>query len=388
MKKHKVKKPSFYYDPTLLVVVICLLSFGLLMVGSASMVISDKQYGYSFHYIIRQVIFVVLGISGGWLATRVPLRVWEKSSRNLFIVSLVFLMLVLIPGIGLKINGSRRWLNLGFISLQVSEFVKLTSILYLSSYLSRYSVLIKESLATFMKPIAVLTVLGFLLLMEPDFGALTVIAIVFISLLFITGARLLPFFVMLVSVLCVMAALAILAPYRFLRLTTFLHPWSHAYGSGYQLTQSLIAFGRGGWFGVGLGNSIQKLHYLPEAHSDFIFAVIAEELGFVGELLLVLLIAFFVYRLFVLAKRSDQRGLLYPKYVCYGLGLWVSVQSFINIGVTAGILPTKGLTLPFVSYGGSSMLVSCVSVGIVLRVAYELSFSDTGHANSVARYRR
>ncbi len=375
MKKQKVKKPSFYYDHALIIVVVCLLSFGLLMVGSASMVISDKIYHYPFHYLLRQAVYICLGVMSAWVMTRIPLRILERSSRHLMLVGMLFLLLVLIPGVGHLVNGSRRWLNLGLVSLQVSEFVKLASILYLSSYLSRYSNAIRDSLWAFVKPMLVLMLVGVLLLLEPDFGALTVITIIFLALLFVAGARLLPFSLMLFLVLGIMGSLAVLSPYRLLRVTTFLHPWSHAYSSGYQLTQSLIAFVRGGVLGVGLGNSIQKLHYLPEAHSDFIFAVIAEELGFIGEICLVLLFVFLVCKLIALTRKARDANQLFAQYVTFGVAVWMSAQALINIGVTAGILPTKGLTLPFISYGGSSILVSCITVGILLRVAYELTCS-------------
>jgi cell division protein FtsW len=378
MMTRKVKKLNFHYDYTLIIIVLCLLSFGLLMVGSASMVISDKIYNYPFHYLLRQAVFILVGIFGAWVATRIPLRIWERSSRHLMLVGLFFLLLVLIPGIGHLVNGSRRWLNLGVVSLQVSEFVKLASILYVSSYLSRYSNAIRDSLWAFVKPMLVLMLAGVLLLLEPDFGALTVITIIFLALLFVAGARLLPFSLMLVLVLGVMVSLAVLTPYRLLRVTTFLHPWSHAYSSGYQLTQSLIAFGRGGVLGVGLGNSVQKLHYLPEAHSDFIFAVIAEELGLVGEIVLIMLFVFLVSKLIFLARQARNSNRLFAQYVSFGVAVWLSVQALINIGVTTGVLPTKGLTLPFISYGGSSILVSCIAVGILLRVAYELTWSSDG----------
>ena len=377
MSRPTIKKPQFYYDHFLIVVVLCLLSFGLLMVGSASMVISDRMYNFPFHYLIRQFSFVCLGLLSAWVVTRIPLRLWEKYSRVLLVASLFFLLLVLIPGIGHLVNGSRRWIGIGPLSFQVSEFAKFTSILYIASYLSRYANAVQESLWAFLKPLLVLSVIGILLLMEPDFGALTVIAIVFLSVLFLAGARLLPFSLMLIVTLCLMVSLAVFTPYRLLRLTTFLHPWSHAYGSGYQLTQSLIAFGRGGFTGVGLGNSIQKLHYLPEAHSDFIFAVIAEELGFLGEMVLIILFILFVYRLVSLARMAQARENRFACFFTYGVAIWITVQALINIGVTTGVLPTKGLTLPFISYGGSSILVTCITVGVLFRVAYELSFGES-----------
>ena len=285
------------------------------------------------------------------------------------------MLLVLIPGIGRVVNGSRRWIRFGVMSLQVSEFVKLAGIVYLSGYLARYKNHVRKDVMGFVKPMLVLGVIGVLLLLEPDFGTLMVITITFLGMLFIAGARLWPFVLMVLLVGVAMSLLAVLSPYRLARLTTFIHPWNHAFGSGYQLTQSLIAFGRGGVWGVGLGNSIQKLFYLPEAHSDFVFAVIAEELGLLGELVLIGLFAALLVKLCALGRRCAQCGNLFSSYVCYGLMLWLGWQAMINMGVNAGMLPTKGLTLPFVSYGGSSMMVCCIAIGLLLRISYELNLT-------------
>ncbi len=244
----------------------------------------------------------------------------------------------------------------------------------MASYLARFKIQVREQAQGFLKPLMVLAFISLLLLMEPDFGGATVITITFLALLFLAGVRLLPFSALLLTVLLIMVFLIVASPYRLLRLTTFLNPWHHAFSSGYQLTQSLIAFGRGGVMGVGLGNSVQKLFYLPEAHSDFIFAVIAEELGLIGELMVIALFVAFAVRLVQLAKKAASKNHTYAQYICYGVAFWFSSQALINMGVNAGVLPTKGLTLPFISYGGSSMLVSCLAIGIVLRIAYECSF--------------
>lgn len=373
MTKRSTLKPRFYYDPALLITCALLISLGLVMVGSASMVISDRQYGFAFHYLSRQFIYVGLGVMLSWFSTRVPLRIWQKYSRFLFFSSLLLLLLVLIPGVGLVINGARRWVHLGPMTLQVSEFVKLTSVLYLSSYLSRFKIQVREQLSGFLRPMLVLSVIAILLLLEPDFGATTVITVTFLGLLFLAGARVWPFVLIFSCVLLAMALLVLLSPYRLLRLTTFLSPWRHAFGSGYQLTQSLIAFGRGGVWGVGLGNSVQKMFYLPEAHSDFVFAVIAEELGLIGVLVLIGLFVALALRIVMLARTAGFKEHLYAQYLCYGIFLWFSSQALINMGVNAGMLPTKGLTLPFISYGGSSMLVTCLAAGLLLRVSYEVS---------------
>jgi len=389
-RRHQVRQPRFVYDSLIISSVLCLIALGLLMVGSASMVISDRQYGFAFYYLIRQVIYVSLGIVVAWVATRVPLRLWEKYSRSLCLFGLFVLLLVLVPGIGRTVNGSRRWIHLGIVSLQVSEFVKLTAVLYLSSYLARFRNQVKESLSGFIKPMILLAIIGVLLLLEPDFGGFIVISVTFLALLFVAEARFMPFCVMFFFVLVCLGLLAVASPYRLLRLTTFLDPWKHAFSSGYQLTQSLIAFGRGGVLGVGLGNSIQKLFYLPEAHSDFVFAVLAEELGLLGELFLISLYIFFVTRLIVVANKAARFEMFYAKYVAYGVAFWLSCQALINMGVNCGILPTKGLTLPFISYGGSSMIVTSLAVGVVLRVAYEVSLcsGDVRSASSPARSKK
>ena len=360
------------------------------MVASTSMVISDRHYGYPFHYLIRQSGYLLVGLGLMWLVTKIPIHVWKKITMYLLLLSFLLLMIVLIPGIGKTVNGSRRWINLAWLSIQVSEVVKLFLILYLASYLERYQEQVRYELKGFVKPMILLIFIAILLLMEPDFGAVAVVTMTFLMLLFIAGVRLWPFCVLFLLVAVALGTLAVLSPYRLERLTTFLNPWSTQFGSGYQLTQSLIAFGRGGLFGVGLGNSVQKLYYLPEAHTDFLFAVLAEELGLVGALMVVVLFTTLVVRIFVLAHRAHLVEDLFSTYTAYGLGLWIALQSMINMGVNTGVLPTKGLTLPFISYGGSSLLVNCVVIGIVLRIAYETSLSDVTmrHPSKVTHYRR
>ena len=359
------------YDRWILVPAVLLMIVGLLMVASASMVISDQSYGQPFHFLFRQGAYYVIGVIIAYMAVRTPMKFWQTHNRLLMAVGLVLLVLVLIPGIGRHVNGSRRWLNLGIVTLQASEFVKLASILYLANYLDRFHERIQTELRGFIIPMIVLGIMGVLLLMEPDFGAVSVLTVTFLSLLFIAQVRLLPFIVLFLVVTGVMVFLAVSSPYRMERIVSFMHPWSNAYGSGYQLTQSLIAFGRGGWLGVGLGNSIQKLFYLPEAHTDFIFAVLGEELGLLGELALLGLYSVLVGRLFIIGHRELSVGRLFSGYVVKGLSICLAVQCMINLGVNIGLLPTKGLTLPFVSYGGSSILVNCFIIGILLRVSHE-----------------
>src|SRR3989338_151821 len=378
---------SFFYDRWILSIALILIFFGLLMVSSASMVISDQIYHQPFHYLFRQFIFLISGFGIAWFVTRIPLSFWEENSFVLLLLCFFGLLLVLVPGIGKVVNGSRRWIHVGFISLQVSEAVKLMSILYLAGFLQRHLREVQTELSGFVKPLLFFGLMGVLLLCEPDFGTTAVIAMTVLTMLFIAGSRLLPFVVILSLVLLTMVALVVTTPYRMVRLTSFLNPWMHAYGTGYQLTQSLIAFGRGGLFGVGLGNSVQKLFYLPEAHTDFIFAVIGEELGFFGELCLIALFAVLIARIISLGQRALKQEQLFAGFAAWGIGLWWSFQVFINIGVNIGLLPTKGLTLPLISYGGSSLWVSCATIGIMLRIAYEVQ-SGAGEASRAQLRRR
>ncbi|MDP1574251.1 MAG: putative lipid II flippase FtsW [Coxiellaceae bacterium] len=375
----------FFYDRWILAIALTLICFGLLMVSSASMVVSDQMYHEPFYYLLRQLIYLLGGFFVAWIITRIPLSFWEEAGFMLLLLCFALLAAVLIPGIGSVINGSRRWIHLGFLSLQVSEAVKLMAILYMAGFLQRHLEEVQTRLSGFIKPMAFFGIMALFLLMEPDFGATSVIMMTMLALLFIAGARLLPF--LLLVGLCVggMALLAITTPYRMQRLTTFLNPWLHAYGSGYQLTQSLIAFGRGGLFGVGLGNSVQKLFYLPEAHTDFIFAVIGEELGFVGELLLLALFVILIVRVVQIAQLALKQAQYFAGYAAWGIGLWLSFQVIINIGVNIGVLPTKGLTLPLISYGGSSLLVCCAAIGILLRISYEVQSMEV---NAVSRMRQ
>lgn len=378
---------SFFYDRWILSTMLVLIVFGMLMVSSASMVISDQIYHEPFHYLLRQLFFLITGLLIIWGITRVPLKFWEEMSFILLFTCFLLLLVVLVPGIGKIVNGSRRWIHLGFISLQVSEAVKLMAILYLAGFLQRHLKEVQTRLSGFIKPLVFFGIMGVLLLMEPDFGATSVVAMTMLTLLFIAGARLLPFLLMFSLIVLSMVMLAITTPYRLQRLTTFLNPWVHAYSSGYQLTQSLIAFGRGGLFGVGLGNSVQKLFYLPEAHTDFIFAVIGEELGFTGELLLIALFAILIARIIYMGQCALRQEQWFAGFAAWGIGLWLAFQTIINIGVSVGLLPTKGLTLPLISYGGSSLWVSCAAMGIVLRIANEVQSVGLSPMSSRLRQR-
>lgn len=365
------QKPIFYFDRWLLAGVLPLLAIGLLMVASASMVISDRQYGTPFHYFFRQAIYLVISMLLALGILQIPVDYWRRYSGYLLLLCFFLLVLVLVPHIGHEVNGSRRWLRLGFASFQISELAKFCTVTYMASYLMRHRDEVRTQLFGFVKPLILLVLVSVLLLLEPDFGSVGVIFVTILSMLFLAGVQIWRFLVLLLMGSGVLAVLAITSPYRMERLTTFLNPWANQYASGYQLTQSLIAFGRGGIFGVGLGNSVQKLFYLPEAHTDFLFAVLAEELGLVGELVIVALFALLITRALIIGRQAYQQGRLFAAYLAYGMGLWLGLQAMISIGVNCGMLPTKGLTLPLMSYGGSSLLINGVVIAILLRIAYE-----------------
>ncbi|MFN2348720.1 MAG: putative lipid II flippase FtsW [Thioalkalivibrio sp.] len=358
-------------DVGLALSVLALLSLGLVMVASASIGIAERNLGNPFFFLQRQALYVLLGLGAAAVAYRVRLAYWQASAGLLLGFAYFLLILVLMPGMGVTVNGSTRWLSLGLFNLQVSEVAKLLFTLYLAGYLTRHGRSVREEFSGFLRPMLLLSGAAMLLLMEPDFGAAVVLMAIGLCLLFLAGAKLWQFALLMGVVAGAMAMLAITTPYRMARLTAFLDPWNDPFNSGFQLTQSLIAIGSGSWFGVGLGASVQKLFYLPEAHNDFLFAVLAEELGLVGIVVVVLLYGWFLWRSFAIARAAEAAGQTFGAYVAYGVGVWISLQAFINMGVNMGLLPTKGLTLPLMSYGGSSMLVSCAAVGLLLRVHRE-----------------
>ncbi len=358
-------------DPWLATAVVAILALGYVMVVSASLHIAAESYGNPWFYAIRQAIFIGLGLLAAGIAFRVPVAVWQRLGPWLLLTGLVMLVLVLIPGIGRTVNGATRWIDLGVFNLQVSELMKLAVIVYLAGYLVRRGEEVRTSLKGFLKPMAVMVIIAVLLLAEPDFGATVVILATAMAMMFIGGVRFWQFGALLGLVVSLMALMAVAAPYRMRRLTTFLDPWQDPFDSGFQLTQALIAIGRGEIFGVGLGSGVQKLSYLPEAHTDFLFSVMAEEFGLLGSLLVIGLFSLFILRAFVIARSAEQGKNPFAAYMAYGLALWLGMQAFINIGVNMGVLPTKGLTLPLMSYGGSSIVVCCVAVALLLRVDYE-----------------
>lgn len=361
-----------FSDHALLIAILVLGLFGAAMIGSASMPFAAKYYGNPFYFLTRQLIFLGIGCVFGVLTFRLPLAVWEKYGPHLIIASLIFLLLVLIPGIGKEVNGSRRWIDVGVFTIQVSETVKLFVIVYLAGYLVRRGYLVQTTFGGFMRPLVLICMAGGLLLLEPDFGAAVVIVTTAVIMLLVAGVRFSQFMA-IVAVLGSLGTVLILSsPYRMRRFISFLDPFADKYGTGYQLSNSLIAIGGGGLTGSGFGNSIQKMFYLPESHTDFLFAILCEELGMVGALFLICLYSFIVWRCFRLAKIADQQNNRFAGFLALGIGSWIGLQSFINMGVNLGILPTKGITLPLMSYGGSSAVVFAVTFSLLLRVEWEL----------------
>ena len=358
--------------------VISLLCIGVVMTGSASISIAEREMQQPLYYLFRQLIYIGIGVVAAYCVLHIPLVFWEKTGPYFLVGAIALLVAVLVPGIGLQVNGSTRWINLGVANLQPSEFVKLFFVVYLAGYLVRRKKEIRETLKGFVKPVALLTITSLLLFAEPDFGAVVVLSATVFGMLFLAGVRLLHFSMFVFIVFSALVAMALSAPYRMERLTTFLNPWDDPFNSGFQLTQALIAFGRGEWLGVGLGGSVQKLFYLPEAHTDFVFAVIAEELGLLGSFVVIGLFSIVIWRTFTIASIAEQAGKRFAAYLAYGVGLWFSLQVIINLGVNMGVLPTKGLTLPLMSYGGSSMVSICLALALVMRVYHEISNKAPG----------
>jgi cell division protein FtsW len=367
----RVMTPPPPYDPWFIASILTLFAIGLLMVASASIVVSDHQLHQPFYYFYKQLIYLAIGVGLGSIVVQFEIEFWEKIGGVLLIGVMLLLALVLFPGIGKSVNGSMRWLGLGFFGIEVSEMAKFAVVVFMAGYLLRCNAEIQHNFSGFIKPMVLLSVVTLLLLREPDFGAAVVIMATALGMMFLAGMRLRNFIFLLVIVLGGLSVIAISAPYRLLRLTSFMNPWANPFNSGYQLTQSLIAFGRGGWWGVGLGKSIQKLFYLPEAHTDFLFAVIAEELGLIGMLVIIALFTFLVIRIFFIGRTAQRLGQHFAGFLAYGFGLWFAIQFTVSMGVNSGLLPTKGLTLPLMSYGGSSMLVNCITIAVLLRIDYE-----------------
>ena len=357
------------YDLGLICIVIALLSLGIVIVGSASMPEGTAKFANPYHFIIRHIIFAGIACLVGMFTLTIPMSVWQK--YNPYLLFVAFLLLIAVLLIGRSVNGAMRWISIGPLNIQAAEPAKLFFFSYLAGYLVRRYEEVTENLKGFLKPLAVFFVFGVLLLNQPDFGTTVVMFITTVGLLFLVGAKIYQFVGIVITGGFLGVAMIIFAEYRMRRITAFLDPWADPFGSGYQLTQSLMAYGRGDWFGQGLGNSLQKLQFLPEAHTDFIVAILAEELGYVGVLCLLGLIMALVMKALFLGRRALQNDMPFSGYFAYAIGIWFSFQTVVNVGASAGALPTKGLTLPLVSYGGSSLIVMAIAVSVLIRIDYE-----------------
>jgi cell division protein FtsW len=358
-------------DYALLLLSIALLMVGLIAISSASIEYADWHYQNAWYHTQRHLIYIVLGVIAGAVTYRFSLDFWYRTSWVWLCLACVLLILVLIPGVGRDVNGSQRWLPLGPLTLQPSELVKLALVVHMASYLVRREKQLRESWRGFVNALLILTPVVILLMAEPDFGATVIVVGTTFGMLFLAGVKLSHFLLTLSLALAGMVGLLLAAPYRVQRLTAYTDPWADPYGAGFQLIQALIAYGRGELSGVGLGNSIQKLFYLPEAHTDFVFAIWAEETGFIGSVLVMALFAALIGRIMFTGRKALSAGKPFGAYICYGVALVFSGQAFVNMGVSCGLLPTKGLTLPFVSYGGSSLIACCAMLALVLRVERE-----------------
>lgn len=366
---------SLKLNSQLLLITLVLVSVGFVMVASASIDFSAENYKDPWFFVRRHLVYLFLGFSSAIVMLMIPTSFWRKYGWLLFFVAAFLLIIVLIPGIGRRVNGSQRWLQLGPLTLQVSEMVKFCSIVFFASYLANSQYFLQTQWRELFKPLLMLVLLMWLLLLEPDFGGAVVLAVTVGGMLFLAGAKLWQCFLLLLSGGAILWGLILFTPYRMRRLVSFLDPWKDQFDSGYQLTQSLIAFGRGEWFGLGLGNSIQKMLYLPESHTDFIFAIFAEEQGFIGVICLLVLFFILIWQICLIAKKAMLRNDTFVALAVFGIAVLFGFQIMVNIGVASGFLPTKGLTLPFISYGGSSLIINCLFIALLLRFDYDLDLS-------------
>ena len=357
-----------YAGTALLVMTMTLISIGLIAISSASISLSDARFDDEWHHATRHLMYLGIGLTLGVAVYYIPVTVWRHTSPWLLLLALGLLVVVLVPGVGRIVNGSQRWIPLGPLTFQPSEFAKFAMVLWLAGYMVRHAEELRTAWRGLLKPIAVLVVFAGLLLMEPDFGATVILLGTAFGMMFMAGARLINVLGLVSAALAILVGMIVMAPYRMKRLMAYQDPWSDPFGSGFQLIQSLIAYGRGEWFGVGLGNSIQKLFYLPEAHTDFVFSIWAEETGLVGAVAVIALFAAFVGRIVFMGYRFLLEKREFEAYVCFGFALIFAGQAFVNMGVSSGLLPTKGLTLPFISYGGNSLFISCMMVGVLLKL--------------------
>jgi cell division protein FtsW len=365
---------SFIFEQTLFWIVCSLISIGLVFVASSSLDFASENYRDAWYFVRRQAVFLCIGFVAASVCLFIPSKLLERYSTLFLIASLVVLVIVLIPGIGKVVGGSRRWISLGPLGFQASEAAKAGLLIFFASYLARHKHAVEGKWLAFSIMVSIIGLTTILLLLEPDFGTAVIICLTLGVMMFIAGVPVIRFFLLAVLGLFCASLVILGSEYRRERLLSYLNPFADPYDGGYQLVQSLIAFGRGDWFGLGLGNSIQKLFFLPDAHTDFIFAIIAEETGMIGVFAFVCLFSYFVYLIFRVAINALKREHLFGAYLCIGVGTMMAAQAFVNMGVSSGLLPTKGLTLPFVSYGGSSLTIMCITVSFVLRIQWENKF--------------
>lgn len=368
----QTEKDRFHLDYFLLGICISLLVIGYIMVTSSSLHLGEKMLNNSLHYPIRQLFHIVAGLVIAAGVTFIPMKIWEKMGSWMFIAGLALLVIVLIPGIGIKVNGSMRWISLAGLRIQVSEIIKFISVVYMAAYVTHNQEHVRQAAYGLVRPLMLFSAACFLLLMEPDFGSAVVILAIAMGIMYLSGARLWQFLILIAVVILLGSLLVYFSPYRWARVTGFINPWADAQNTGFQLVQALISFGRGEIVGVGLGSGIQKLFYLPEAHTDFLFSVIAEELGLLGVLLIISLFTLLIWHAFSIGAKAEQANEKFSAFVAYGMGIWFGFQAFINMGVNMGILPTKGLTLPLMSYGGGSMITMCAAMALLFRINSEV----------------
>ncbi len=377
--KDKLRNSEPYevlFDRQLVWLSISLMLFGLVMVTSASFPVSTRLTDQPFHFMFRHALFICLALITSVIVLQIPLQKWLKYSTHLLTVS--FLLLIFVLLVGKTVNGASRWIDLGFFNLQPAEVAKFSLFIFMAGYLVRKGEEVRRTFfGGFMKPLIVFGVFAMLLLRQPDLGTVIVMLVTLFAMLFIAGAKLWQFISLTMAGIAGIALLIAIEPYRMKRITAFLDPWDDPFGSGYQLTQSLMAFGRGDWFGQGLGNSVQKLEYLPEAHTDFVFAVIAEELGFIGVVLVLMLVFSLVIKAILIGKKALQCKEEFGGYLAFGIGVWFAFQSMVNVGAATGIIPTKGLTLPLISYGGSSLIIMSIAVSVLLRIDHECRLAES-----------
>jgi len=369
-----------FMDVQMFLAILMIAGIGLIMLTSTTIDIAYRLHADDFFYVKKQLVFMSLGLASIIVMSRVRLGIWERLGPLLLCLVIVLLFLVLVPGMGRTVNGSTRWLMVGPLGLQVSEFAKVAMIIYLSGYLVRHADNVETKLTAFLSPMTVLGLVILLLMLEPDFGSAMVFMLMMFGMMFLSGARILPLLSLIGVCIALMISLAITSPYRMQRIIAFMDPWADAQDSGYQLTQALIAVGNGGISGVGIGESVQKLFHLPEAHNDFIFAVLAEEMGLIGVAILLLSYFIFIWRCFDLGNKAQIQQMKFAQNIAYGCGIWFGLQTVISLCVNMGMLPTKGLSLPFISVGGSNLLASCIAIGLLMRVYMEVSTQGVNKA--------